>query len=94
MRGSLSPAVMTDRGKVYTYSPPTHMHTHMLTRGEVQSVRRVIVLTAEDLLEEIQQTHHKALKQLSCRAQGQQRIVSGDVMSTRDTRYIYRDIDQ
>ena len=85
---------MTDRGKIYPYSSPTHMHTHMLTRGEVQSMRRVVVLTAEDLLEEIQQTHYKALKQLSCRAQGQQRIVSGDVMSTHDTRYIYRDIDQ
>ena len=70
------------------------MHTRMLTCREVQSMRRVIVLTAEDLLEEIQQTHYKALKQLSCRAQGQQRIVSGDVMSTHDTRYIYQDIDQ
>lgn len=81
-----------DKGKIYPYSPPTctiHMDTHMLTLGEVQSLRWVIVLTAEDLLEEIQQTHHKALKQLSCRAQGQQRIVSGDIMSTQDTRYIY-----
>ena len=49
----------------------THAHTHALTLGEVQSLRWVIVFTAEDLLEEIQQTHSKALKQLSCRTQEQ-----------------------
>ena len=37
---------------------------NMLTLREMQVLGGIVVLTAEDLLEEVQRTHHKPLKQL------------------------------
>lgn len=37
---------------------------YMLTLREMQVLGGIVVLTAEDLLEEVQRTHHKPLKQL------------------------------
>lgn len=36
----------------------------MLTLREMQVLGGIVVLTAEDLLEEVQRTYHKPLKQL------------------------------